>query len=150
MTYREPAPLSPDALRDLRDLFARIEQHRGPWATVGGGERLDYGAISLPWVDMNELAMEAMRFLYDNGLVVGFTGGGMTFDWAAWDEGRAIFQDPATDRFDHLDRMTVLKLLTAIARNDRFCEGAWANLFEEGDGQTLFRRLLELELRPRE
>lgn len=145
MTYGEPNPLSPVALRQLRDLVARMEQHRGPWATVGGGERLDNGAVTMPWVDMNELAAEAMHFLYDNALVVGFTGADMAFDWAAWDEGRAIFQDPAADRFDHLDRMTLLKLLTAIARNDRFCEGAWANLFEEGDAQRIFRRLLELE-----
>ena len=145
MNYREPALLSPGALRHLRDLVARMGRHRGPWATLGGGERLDNGAFTMPWVDMNELAMEAMQFLYDNRLVVGFTGQDMLFDWAAWDEGRAIFQDPAEDRFDHRDRLTVLKLLTAIARNDRFCEGAWANLFEHGDGQALFRRLLELE-----
>jgi hypothetical protein len=139
-------PLDPDALRHLRDLVARINAFKGPWATTGGGERIDEQTISMPWVDMDELAYEAMTFLYENNLIVGFDGSSMTFDWAAWDEGRALFRDPAPDRFDRLDRETVLKLLTAVARNDRFNEGAWASLFEEGDAQRLFQRLLEIEL----
>lgn len=31
------------------------------------------------------------------------------------------------------------------ARNDRFSDGAWAQLFESGDAQKLYRRLLEIE-----
>jgi hypothetical protein len=135
--------LVPDALRHLRGLVTRMDAFRGPWATTGGGERIDERTIIMPWVDMDELAFEAMTFLYDNNLIVGFDGSSMTFDWATWDEGRAIFRDPASDRFD---QETVLKLLTAVARNDRFNEGAWASLFEEGDAQKLFRRLLEIEL----
>lgn len=138
MTEHFPAPLSPDALRHLRGVVARIEHHQGPWGTVRGGQKSDDGSISMPWVDMDELSQEAMRFLYDHDLIIPFV-------WSEWDEGRAIFRDPAPDRFDHLDRVTVLKLLTAVARNDRFNAGAWTDLFEEGDGGNLFRRLLELE-----
>jgi hypothetical protein len=138
MTKDIPAPLSPEALSQLRDLVARIEQHQGPWSTVGGGERQSNGAITMPWVQMHSLAYEAMAFLYDNELVI-------PFDWPAWEEGRAIFRDRTSGTFERLDRMTVLKLLTAVARNDRFNEGAWADLFDAGDGRRLLKRLLDLE-----
>jgi hypothetical protein len=36
-------------------------------------------------------------------------------------------------------------LLTAVARNDRFCDGAWASLFDDGRAQQLLSRLYELE-----
>lgn len=39
----------------------------------------------------------------------------------------------------------VRKLLTAVARNDRFSDGAWVGLFEDGRGVLLYERLLEWE-----
>jgi hypothetical protein len=140
MDHPIPPSLSREARRHLRDLIARMEGHVGKWGTSLGGERRNDGSFTMPWVQEDPLASEAMSFLYDNGLIV-------PFNWGAWDEGRAIFRDTAEDRFERLDRLTVLKLLTAVARNDRFNDGAWVALFECGDAQRLLRRLLELELR---
>jgi hypothetical protein len=53
------------------------------------------------------------------------------FDWASWDEGREKGRDPEFD-FDSVDLLTKCKLITAIVRNDRFCEGALASAFESG------------------
>jgi hypothetical protein len=36
-------------------------------------------------------------------------------------------------------------LLTAVARNDRFSDGAWAAIFDDGRGQQLLSRLYEFE-----
>ena len=56
-----------------------------------------------------------------------------------------FFKDNDPLKFSKLNKEWVLKLLTTIARNDRFSDGAWAQLFESGDAQKLYRRLLEIE-----
>ncbi|RKZ14292.1 hypothetical protein DRQ53_11845, partial [bacterium] len=55
----------------------------------------------------------------------------ISFDWGAWDEGRTIASDKDFD-LDALDLPTLCKLITAIVRNDRFCEGALVAAFESG------------------
>jgi len=53
------------------------------------------------------------------------------FDWPAWDEGRAMASDESFD-FDTIDLETKCKLITAVVRNDRFCEGALLSAFKSG------------------
>lgn len=53
------------------------------------------------------------------------------FDWGDWDEGRKIASDHNFD-FDTIDLVAKCKLITAIVRNDRFCEGALVSAFESG------------------
>jgi hypothetical protein len=132
------APLKPEALLKLRDLVVRMDAHTGPWSTVRGGEQTSEHTFNMAWVETVDLAGEALRFLYDHGLMI-------KFDWMEWDEGRDVLHHHTEDRFDRLGRETVLKLLTKVARGDRFYDGAWAELFESGDAQKLFRRLLEIE-----
>ena len=55
----------------------------------------------------------------------------ISFDWGAWEKGREIASNDDFD-FDTLDLPTKCKLITAIARNDRFCEGALVSSFESG------------------
>jgi len=55
----------------------------------------------------------------------------ISFDWGSWDEGRKIASDENFD-FDTTDLLTKCKLITAIVRNDRFCEGALVSAFESG------------------
>jgi len=80
--------------------------------------------------------MKAMEFLYENELII-------NFDWGKWDEDREFFQNNDPNKYDNIDREFTLKLLTAAARNDRFCAGAWGNLFESGTGLILFKILFE-------
>jgi hypothetical protein len=138
MDSPDPPVLQPGALPTLRNLIERMDQHPGRWGTVMGGEKTGDRTFTMPYVDMHELAYEAMTFLYDHDLII-------SFDWPEWDEGREIFRSTQEDRIASLDRLTVLKLLSAVARNDRFCEGAWAGIFEDGSAQALFKRLLEIE-----
>lgn len=53
----------------------------------------------------------------------------ISFDWGAWEEGRKIANDE-NFAFDSVDLLTKCKLITAIVRNDRFCEGALVSAFE--------------------
>jgi hypothetical protein len=142
MENRTPPPLAPEAVSQLRGLVARMDLHRDAWGEWRGGEKIGENTYSMPWMDAAPIADEAMRFLYEHGLIVGF-------DWSAWDEGRTFLQRGGEDRFGDLDRMTVLKLLTSVARQDRFFEGAWVDIFDNGLAQDLFARLLETETNPR-
>ncbi len=67
------------------------------------------------------------------------------FNWPAWDEGREILRK---GKFSNLDTITLLKLLTAFIRNNRFCDGALAARFEDGTiGKILkeIKRNIEVE-----
>lgn len=122
---------------ELRALVNDIKAHKGKWYKSAGGDETEPGVIEMPYTITDSLAMRAMKFLYDHKLVI-------DFDWGAWDEGRKFFENDDASKYDNLDKEFVLKLLTAACRNDRFNEGAWARLFESGDAQKLYSRLLEL------
>ena len=53
------------------------------------------------------------------------------FNWASWDDGRKIVGD---ENFDYcsIDIPTKCKIISAIIRNDRFCDGALVSAFESG------------------
>jgi hypothetical protein len=87
---------------------------------------------------MGDLGRAAMQWFYDCKRI-------FMFDWGDWDEGRAIFANWQPGTAATLDHLAVRKLITAVARNDRFSEGAWVEMFEDGFGVPLFARLLELE-----
>lgn len=53
------------------------------------------------------------------------------FSWSSWTEGRNILANENFD-FDTIDIPVKCKLITAIVRNNRFCDGALASAFESG------------------
>lgn len=53
------------------------------------------------------------------------------FDWPGWDEGRKMLRDQNFD-FNTIDIPEKCKLITAIVRNDRFCDGALFYTFKSG------------------
>jgi hypothetical protein len=120
---------------NLKTLIESINNYKGKWTedrSTKVGNTIEYNPWSAP------ITFEAMKFLYDNNLIV-------DFDWGSWDEGREFFKNENPNKYNSIDREMALKLLTAVARNDRFCDGAWAELFESGSAQKLFARLLEIE-----
>ena len=120
---------------NLKLLIKSIDEYKGLWSedrSIKKGDEILY----IPWTA--PITYEAMKFLYDNNLII-------SFNWADWDDGRDFFKNKNQNKYDNLDKESVLKLLTAVARNDRFCDGAWAGLFESGDAHKLFKRLLEIE-----
>ncbi|GBU26919.1 hypothetical protein R84B8_00435 [Treponema sp. R8-4-B8] len=120
--------LTTKEIKKLINLIKRIDNFNGKWIDLDKSDPFD------TWT--NALAHEAMQFLYDNKLIIGF-------DWSSWEEGREFYRNKDASKYNNLDREFILKLLTAIARNDRFYSGAWGELFESGQAQILFKKLLE-------
>jgi len=118
--------LTENKIDKLNKLVDQIEKFDGKW----------YEIVNPFFASTNELADKAMKFLYVNKLIIGF-------NWGEWDEGRVFFKNNDPSKYNNIDREFILKLLTAVARNDRFCTGAWGELFESGGGKILFRKLLE-------
>lgn len=123
-------------MSDLQKLVLKIENYKAVTSSASANSEEDEN--TLPFTAAHPVPLEAIKYLYDNKLVV-------NFDWANWDEGKNIFKNEDPGKFNNLDKQSVLKLLTAVARNDKFNEGAWNRLFESGDAYRLFRRLLEFE-----
>jgi len=118
--------LTDEKINELQSLIEEIEKFDGKWLETN----------NLPYAFTNELAKKAMAFLYDNKLII-------KFDWGKWDEGREFFKNNDPNKYDNIDREFTLKLLTAVARNDKFCNAAWGDLFESGTGLILFKKLFE-------
>jgi Family of unknown function (DUF6508) len=109
--------------KKLFDLLSEIEETK-IFGVLRGGEKQADGAIISPWYQRSEVVNNFERVAYELGIVV-------PFDWGSWDEGRAILGEKQPD-FEQLDAVTLCKLITAIIRNDRFCEGALVGSFESG------------------
>jgi hypothetical protein len=127
--------------RELEDLYNRIISHKGSFYEIGGGQELTNGAIEMPYTIEKPIVIEAREFFMSKQLII-------SFDWARWSEGRAMFGVNEADRFTNASLPDVIKLFMAVMRNDKFCDGAWAALFESGDGRRLFRRLLDFRPHP--
>lgn len=80
--------------------------------------------VHIPHVKEVSIVREFRKVVYEIPIMIGF-------DWGAWDEGRRMVNGSAFD-FDSVDIPTKCKLITAIVRNDRFCEGALIDAFESG------------------
>lgn len=123
---------------ELQDLYERVLAHKGSFSETGGGQRLPSGTIQMPYMIEKPIVSEVRKFFIDKGLIV-------VFDWAHWDEGKTMFRQNTEDRFKDTSLEDTVKLFTAVMRNDRFYDGAWADLFESGDAAKLLFRLLSYE-----
>ena len=118
--------LTDEKISELQKLIEEIENFDGKW----------YEIINPLYATTHELANKSMEFLYENKLII-------KFDWSKWDEGRDFLKNNDQNKYTNIDRELILKLFTAVARNDRFCTGVWGNLFESGTALILFKKLLE-------
>lgn len=123
---------------ELEDLYKRVVDHKGSFSKMGGGQELEDGAIAMPYTIEAPIVCELRKYLLDKHLIV-------MFDWSHWSEGKALFKVADNDRFTDINPEDVIKLFIAVMRNDRFCDGAWADLFENGDAQRLLKRLLQFK-----
>ncbi len=130
--------LSASDWTELERLYNLVINHHGSFSRMGGGERIEPGVISMPFTIEKPIVSDVRKFLLDKHLIV-------MFDWSHWDEGKAMFRVDENERFKNISQVDVLKLFTAVMRNDRFSDGAWADMFENGDGKRLMSRLLEFK-----
>lgn len=77
-----------------------------------------YGELSKDtnalWYDHSELYGRYYKLFYETGLYI-------DFNWPEWGHGKTIPNDPDKLKNESLEHLVML--LTAILRNDRFCEG---------------------------
>ena len=100
----------------------------GEWS---GGDKVD-GVIQMPHLEYSDKVIEFLKLLYGTKFLV-------NFDWGSWDEGRDIIGSP--ELIQQADLLTLRMLLTAIVRNDRFCNGALLSAIENGIIQEILNRL---------
>jgi hypothetical protein len=65
------------------------------------------------------------------------------FDWPEWNEGRELAAAP--ERIASVDLLTIRKLMTALVRNDRFCEGTLQGAYERGVIRAILLRIATLQ-----
>jgi len=123
---------------ELEDLYNRLISHKGSFSEMGGGQEIEPNVIEMPYTIEKPIIIEARQFFLDKHLIV-------MFNWSMWEEGKAMFRVKEEDRFKNISLADAIKLFTAVMRNSRFSDGAWADLFENGDGQRLFKRLLDFK-----
>ena len=120
------APINAYTQQDWEPLFALIPKIEntlvfGEWIEEDKDEE---GFIQFPYCEPAPVVSQFLKIVYAIPVVI-------NFDWGAWDEGRSMAGDKNFD-FDSTDLITKCKLITAIVRNDRFCEGALVAAFESG------------------
>ena len=107
-------------------------QVAGEWTD---GQEISSNTFIAPYYAMSNHSNRIMKILYELNLVI-------SFDWMNWDEGREFISNKNLDLFSNQSKYVLIGLLTALARNDRFCDGAWGSAIENG---TVAKLLDELE-----
>ncbi len=94
------------------------------------------------WSEMSSIvstatAQNLFRYLYDNGFVL------PEFDWMAWSEQALSYLDDR-DKLRLADWQTLYQLLTTHIRADRFTEGHYDAIIENGFLRDVLTRMQEL------
>ncbi len=117
------AALTHQDWKPLLALIPEIENTSkfGEWS----GETADEeGVLQFPYCAPATVVSRFLEVVYAIPIII-------SFDWGSWDEGRKMASDKTID-FDSTDLVAKCKLITAIVRNDRYCEGALVSAFESG------------------
>ena len=109
--------------KPLLDLIPKIESQE-KFGISMGGDMDDENTIYMPYYIESGIVNEFREIVYAIPIII-------DYDWAGWKEGRGMARDNDFD-FDTVDIPTKCKIITAIVRNDRFCDGALAGAFERG------------------
>jgi len=91
---------------------------------MAGGEKDDNGIIQMPYYIESPVVRRFQKYVGELGILI-------SFDWPKWDDGRKIARNKEFN-FDSIDIPTKCKLITAIIRNDRYCEGSLIAAFDSG------------------
>ena len=100
--------------KPLIELISKVENTL-KFGEIVGREKDENGVIIMPYWDQNSIVSQFQEIVYNMPIII-------SFDWGSWEEGRKIARDENFN-FDTIDIPTKCKLITAIVRNDRFCEG---------------------------
>lgn len=107
----------------LIELIPKIEKTK-KFGKMYGGEIDENDVMTMPYWEKSDIVSQFCRIVYNIPIII-------EFEWSSWDEGRKIASDENFD-LDTIDIPTKCKLITAIVRNDRFCDGALIAAFKSG------------------
>lgn len=97
------------------------------------GEWPDSNENVIPMFDYSDPVAQFVQALYDHGWVV-------PFDWTRWQRQAAeLVESP--EQLHAASAETLRKLLAAHVRQDHYCEGHLAAMFESGHIVAVLRRL---------
>ena len=120
---------------DLQSLFNLIPEIKNTKTFYKEKPKLNDGkTIEMRYPEEAEVVWKFHDLVYKIPIII-------SFDWPSWEEGREIINDDDYD-FNSLDIVAICKLITAIVRNERFCEGALLSAFRNG---TMLKLLLAIE-----
>lgn len=122
--------------KDWEKLFELIPQIESCEKFITGGgiveDEDDPDSFIITPIIVTKIVLDFERIMDELELVI-------PFNWPSWDIGREIVK---TGVYNNLDSITLLKLLTAFIRNNRFCDGALAARFED---KSIEKILIELK-----
>ncbi len=107
----------------LMQLIPKIEEAE-KFGSLEGGNEIANGIKQMPYWDHSPIVLEFLDIVYEMPVII-------SFDWGSWHEGREMASNSDFD-FNTIDIPTKCKLITAIVRSDRFCDGALVSAFESG------------------
>lgn len=93
------------------------------------------GTIHVGWHDLSPHVREFIDGLYEKGLII-------QFDWGAWKAGENYSADP--ELLAKAPLIDCLKLLTSHVRADRFNEGHFSSVLDNGHITDILRRMREI------
>lgn len=86
-------------------------------------EQFDENTSTFPYFEYSNSVSKFLHTLHDDGFVY-------PFDWGSWNYGVKLSRNP--ELIQKANLLTLRKLMTAHVRQDRFCEGHLASIFENG------------------
>ena len=109
--------------KPLIELIPKIENTK-KFGELSGAIVEENNTITIPFSIHGQIVNQFLDIVYKMPIII-------DFHWSAWDEGRTMACDENFD-FDTIDIPTKCKLITALVRNDRFCDGVLIGAFESG------------------
>ncbi len=109
--------------KPLMELIPIIEKTKN-FSEQGKMNYTEDGVMILPHDIPDDIVNRFETIVYDMPIFI-------TFNWGSWQEGRRILKNETFD-YDSIDIPTKCKLITAIVRSERFCEGALVSAFRSG------------------
>ena len=107
----------------LTNLIPAIEESK-KFGTLAGGQKIAENFSVMHYIEKTQIVEEFIAVSYANNFI-------LKFDWMKWKVGEQLLEDTNTN-YSNLDLATICKLITALVRNDRFCEGYLVSCFEKG------------------
>ena len=127
-----PGTEQPKDWKLLFDMLPEIKQKK-KFGKLVGAKKMPDGNLALPFWLEDEIVSRFFNAAYFLNIVI-------VFDWASWQEGIDILNEPDSD-FNNYDFETLCKLVTLIVRGDKFCEGYLINSFETGNMTRIIEAL---------